>query len=139
MALLFASLPATSRLFLGVWGFDGAAEIACLCAILGAYLHIVGRRAGPPVPDPAATLDRAIQLAFSGQIDEAIAVLTSTILLSPELWQAFQYRGELYLRQQSFDAALRDLDEAIRLAPEERHLRALREQAQNPPTEIGAS
>jgi regulator of sirC expression with transglutaminase-like and TPR domain len=45
------------------------------------------------------------------------------------LWQAFQYRGELYLRQQSFDAALQDLNEAIRLAPEEPHLYILRGQA----------
>ena len=131
MALLFASMPAASKLFLGVWGFDGAAEIACLCLMLGTYFHIVGRRRGPPIPDPATTLDQAIQLASSGQIDAAIARLTETIRLSPQLWQAFQYRGELYLRQQSFDAALRDLDEAIRLAPEEPHLHELRGQAQN--------
>ena len=71
-------------------------------------------------------LDQAIQLASSGQIDPAIALLTETIRLSPQLWQAFQYRGELYLRQQSFDAALQDLNEAIRLAPEEPHLYILR-------------
>ena len=35
MAALFASMPAASKLFLGVWGFDGAAEIACLFLILG--------------------------------------------------------------------------------------------------------
>jgi regulator of sirC expression with transglutaminase-like and TPR domain len=49
------------------------------------------------------------------------------------VWQAFQYRGELYLRQQAFDAALRDLNEAIRLAPEEPHLYVLRGQAQSLP------
>jgi tetratricopeptide (TPR) repeat protein len=132
LAILFASMPAASRIFLGVWGFDGAAEIACLCLILGTYFHIVGRRRGPPIPDPATMLDQAIQLASSGQIDPAIALLTETIRLSPQLWQAFQYRGELYLRQQSFDAALQDLNEAIRLAPEEPHLYILRGQAQNP-------
>ena len=131
MALLFASMPAASKLFLGVWGFDGAAEIACLCLILGTYLHIAGRRAARAIPDPASMLDQAIQLASAGQVDEAIALLTETIRLSPQLWQAFQYRGELYLHQQSLDAALRDLDEAIRLAPEEPHLYALRGQAQN--------
>jgi tetratricopeptide (TPR) repeat protein len=129
MAILFASMPAASKLFLGVWGFDGATEIACLCLILGAYFHIVGRRAGPPVPDPATMLDQAIQLASSGRTDEAIALLTETIRLSPHLWQAFQFRGELYLLRQSFDAALQDLNEAIRLAPEEPHLYILREQA----------
>jgi tetratricopeptide (TPR) repeat protein len=128
MAALFASMPAASKLFLGAWGFDGAAEIACLFLILGTYFHIMGSRA---IPDPASMLDQAIQLAFSGQIDPAIALLTETIRLNPQLWQAYQYRGELYLRQQSFDAALRDLNEAIRLAPEEPHLYILRGQAQN--------
>ena len=132
MALLFASMPAASKLFLGVWGFDGAAEIACLCLILGTYFHIVGRRRRA-IPDPATMLDQALRLAWSGEIDEAIALLTETIRQSPQLWQAFQYRGELYLRQQRFDAALQDLNEAIRLAPEEPHLYILREQAQNLP------
>jgi tetratricopeptide (TPR) repeat protein len=132
MAALFASMPAASRLFLGVWGFDGAAEIACLFLILGTYLHIMGQRRSRAMPDPASMLDQAIQLASSGQIDEAIALLTETIRLSPHLWQAYQYRGELYLHQQSLDAALRDLDEAIRLAPDEPHLHALRKQAQSP-------
>jgi tetratricopeptide (TPR) repeat protein len=129
MAALFASMPVASKLFLGVWGFDGAVEIACLCLILGTYFHIAGRRAVRAIPDPASMLDQALQLAWSGQTDPAIALLTKTIRLCPQLWQAFQYRGELYLRQQSFDAALRDLDEAIRLAPEEAHLYGLREQA----------
>src|ERR1035441_9929699 len=44
MAFLFASMPAASKLFLGFWGFDGAAEIACLCLVLGTYLHIASRR-----------------------------------------------------------------------------------------------
>ena len=131
MAALFASMPAASKLVLGVWGFDGAAEIACLFAILGAYLHIIGRRKSRALPDPASMLDQAIQLAVSGQIDEGIALLTETIRLNPELWQAFQYRGELYLHQRSLDAALRDLNEAIRLAPEEPHLQVLRGQAQS--------
>ena len=37
MALLFASMPAASKLALGTWGFDGAAEISCLCLIVGTY------------------------------------------------------------------------------------------------------
>ena len=90
------------------------------------------------MPDAASMLHQAIQLASSGQIDAAIALLTETIRLSPQLWQAFQYRGELHLRQQSFDAALRDLDEAIRLAPEEPHLYVLRWQAQSLLGESGA-
>jgi tetratricopeptide (TPR) repeat protein len=131
MALLFASMPAASKLALGTWGFDGAAEISCLCLIVGTYLHIVGRRSTPAVPDAASMLDQAIQLAVSGEIDAAISLLTQTIRLSPQLWQAFQYRGELCLRQQRFDAAIRDFTEAIRLAPEEQHLQVLRGQAQS--------
>jgi len=131
MAALFASMPAASRLFLGAWGFDGAAEIACLFLILGTYFHIMGRRRSRAVPDPASMLNQAIQLAISGQIEEALALLTETIRLNPKLWQAFQYRGEIYLLQQNFDAALRDLNEAIRLAPEEPHLHALLGQAQS--------
>jgi tetratricopeptide (TPR) repeat protein len=129
MAFLFASMPVASKLFLGVWGFDGAPEIACLCLVLGTYFHIAGRRRSAAIPDPATMLDQAIHLASSGQPDEAIALLTETIRLSPQLWQAYQYRGELYLRQQCFDAALGDLNEAIRLAPEEPHLYILRGQA----------
>jgi Flp pilus assembly protein TadD len=76
-------------------------------------------------------LNQAIQLAISGQIEEALALLTETIRLNPKLWQAFQYRGEIYLQQQNFDAALRDLKEAIRLAPEEPHLHVLLGHAQS--------
>ena len=129
--LCLPDAAAASKLFLGVWGFDGAAEIACLFVTLGAYFHIMGRRRTHAIPDPASMLNQAIQLAVSGEIETAIALLTETIRLSPQLWQAFQYRGELYLRQQSFDAALQDLNEAIRLAPEEPHLYILRGQAHN--------
>ena len=87
-----------SRIFLGGWGFDGAAEIACLCLIAGVYFHIVSRRF-PAVPDPATTLERAGERASAGRGDQAIALLTEEIRLSPQLWQAFQYRGELYLQQ----------------------------------------
>jgi len=126
MAVVFGSLPLASRIFLGGWGFDGAAEIGCLCLIVGVYFHIVSRRF-PGVPDPATILERAGQRASAGRGDQAIALLTEGIRLSPQLWQAFQYRGELYLRQDDqVDAALQDFSEAIRLAPEEPHLYLLR-------------
>jgi tetratricopeptide (TPR) repeat protein len=126
MAIVFGSLPLASRIFLGGWGFDGAAEIGCLCLVMGAYFHLVSRRF-PSVPDPATILERAGQHASMGRGDEAIALLTEGIRLSPQLWQAYQYRGELYLRQGNQDAAaLRDFSEAIRLAPQEPHLYALR-------------
>jgi tetratricopeptide (TPR) repeat protein len=126
MAVVFGSLPVASRIFLGGWGFDGAAEIGCLCLFAGVYFHIASRRF-PVVPDPATTLEQAGERAFAGQSDEAIALLTEEIRLSPQVWQAFQYRGELYLRQGGkVDAALQDFSEAIRLAPREPHLYLLR-------------
>jgi len=74
-------------------------------------------------------LDRAIQLAVNGRVDDAITLLTEVLRLSPRLWQAFQYRGELYLAQQRADAALEDFDAAIDLAGNEPHLCRLREKA----------
>jgi len=130
MSLLLASLPIASRLFLGGWGFEDAAWLACLCMFIGAYFQIVSRRRFPPLPDPAAMLDQAIQLASSQRTSQAIALLTEAIRLSPRLWQAFQYRGVLYLsREDSVAAALGDFEEAIRLAPGEAHLYELRGQA----------
>jgi tetratricopeptide (TPR) repeat protein len=127
MALVFGSLPLASRLFLGVWGFDGAAEIACLLLILGAYFHIVSRWRSPTIPDPAAMLDQASQLASSGRIDRAIALLTRAIHQSPQFWQAFQHRGELHLQQEdSVPLALEDFSAAIHLAPREPQLYLLR-------------
>ena len=135
-ALLFGSLPVAGRLVLGNWAFTGAAEIGCLFLIAAAYLHFVS---GPPfstAPDPAMALDQAGQLVAQGQVEEAIALLTETIRHSPKLWQAFQYRGELYLGARNDAAsAWRDFSEAIRLAPDEAHLYALREQARVSETE----
>ena len=129
MAAVFGSLPLASRIFLGNWGFDGAAEIGCLCLFAGIYFHIAGRRYRV-VPDPASILERAGQYASEGRIDRAIAVLSEAIRLSPELWQAYQYRGELYLRQADLTgAALDDFSAALRLAPGEPHLYVLRGRA----------
>lgn len=130
VSLLFGSLPLAGRLFLGVWGFGGAVEISCILLILGTYLHFVSRRRIPTIPDPATLLDQASQLASAGRIDRAIALLTKTIRLSPHLWQAFQYRGELHMRQgDAIALAIQDFSEAIRLAPTEPHLYLLRGQA----------
>jgi len=128
LALLFASLPIAGWLFLGGWGFPGAGELSALCFLLGLYLYIRSRRASR-LPDSAALLERAIGLAASGQAGEAIAVLTKTIRLSPQFWQAFQHRGSLHLRAHAFQTAIEDFTAAIRLAPEEAHLYALRGQA----------
>jgi len=127
MAILFGSLPLASRLFLGVWGFDGAAGIACLLLIAGGYFHLVSRRKSPAMQDPAAMLDQAGQLASAGRTDRAIAVLTKAIHQSPQFWQALQHRGELYLQQEdAVPLALDDFSAAIQLAPREPHLYLLR-------------
>jgi tetratricopeptide (TPR) repeat protein len=130
VALVLGSLPFAGRLVLGIWGFGGAAELACLFLIVGAYFHFVSGGGPVTMPDPAAMLDQANQLAAEGRIDRAIALLTKTIRQSPKLWQAFQYRGELYLGLGAAAAlAVRDFSEAIRLAPNEPHLYVLRGQA----------
>jgi tetratricopeptide (TPR) repeat protein len=130
MAVLFASLPVACRIFVGAWGFEGAFEVAGLCVVLGFYFHILGRRSLPAVPDDATLLDGAIRLAIEGRTGEGIRLLTEAIHLSPRLWQAFQYRGELYLlHPETLEAALHDFNEAIRLSPMESHLYVLREHA----------
>jgi tetratricopeptide (TPR) repeat protein len=129
LSALFASLPLSSKLFVGVWGFDGAAEMSFLCLMLGTYLHFLSRRRAA-VRDGAAMMDQASQLARAGEIEGAIGLLTKAIRLNPRLWQAYQYRGELYLHRGQWEVALQDFTEAIRLAPEEPHLYELRGQAQ---------
>lgn len=117
LAGLFASLPLAGKLLLGAWGFQGAADIAFLCFVVGAYLHFVGSR-HLRTKDDAAWLEEALRLGQSGQTGEAVARLTGLIRRSPRLWQAYQYRGQLWLRQpETWEAAARDFTEAIRLAP----------------------
>jgi tetratricopeptide (TPR) repeat protein len=129
MAALFASLPLASRVFLGSWSFEGAAGIAFVCLLFGTYWHVVARRYRS-LPDPATRLEEAMEAARAGELDRAIALLTREIRLSPELWQAYQYRGELYLLlPDCAPAALQDFETAMRLAPEEVHLRRLRDHA----------
>ena len=127
LAFLFATLPLTSKLLLGSWGFDGAPGIACLCLVAAAYLYIAGRERRPPIPDSAAILDEAIRLAASGETGPALALLDEALRLSPRLWQARQYRGQMRLAEpEAAEAALQDFTEAIRLAPGEPHLYILR-------------
>jgi tetratricopeptide (TPR) repeat protein len=130
MAILFASLPVAGRLLLGEWGFPDATLLSVLCVLAAAYLYFRGRKFRA-APDPAAMLDQAIQLAASGQSGEAIALLTEAIRVSPRLWQALQYRGEMYLQLGSVEDAMKDFDQAIALAPEEAHIRVLRGYAES--------
>ena len=126
--MLFASLPIASWLFLGGWGFAGAGELSGICLMLGLYLYLRSRRARR-VPDAAAMLEKAIGLAAAGQVEQSIALLTKIIRLNPRFWQALQHRGSLFLRGNAVDQAIQDFTEAIRIAPEEAHLFALRGQA----------
>ncbi len=128
LAALLGSLPVVSWLFLGSWGFPEAAEFAVLCFLVGCYLEILSRR-WRTLRDDALVLERALSLAAEGREEEAIARLTRALRVSPRLWQAYQYRGQLRARRpETWRAALADLDEAIRLAPREGHLYALRSQ-----------
>ena len=125
---LFASLPLSARLFFGAWGFEGAGEIAAVFLVAGTYFYIVSVRV-PVLQDPAAMLDQANQFVTSGRADRAIRQLTKTIRQSPRLWQAYQYRGQLYLQQDDATRALEDFNQAIRLAPDEPALQLLRDHA----------
>ena len=114
-------------LFLGSWGFDGAPGIACLCLVAAGYLYYAGRERRPTIPDSAAILDEAIQLAAAGETALGIARLDEALRLSPRLWQARQYRGQMRLVEpDAAESALQDFTEAIRLAPGEPHLYILR-------------
>src|SRR5215469_8737509 len=75
LALLFASLPLAGKLFLGSWRFDGALDLAFLCTLAGAYLYFVGRDRRPQIPDSAAILDKALQLAGRGATRRGLALL----------------------------------------------------------------
>ncbi len=130
LAVLLGSLPLAGRLFLGAWGFPGAAELAVVCVIVASYLQLSARRYRP-IPDTALILERALSLADSGDTDTALALLTEAIRLDPRVWQAWQYRGQMRLLREEWRAALEDFEEALRLAPEEADLRLLREYAQS--------
>lgn len=130
LAILFATLPLAAKLFLGSWGFDGAPTIACFCLIAAAYFYFAGREERRAIPDSAAILEAAIRLAAAGEGGRAIGLLDHALRLSPGLWQAWQYRGEIRLAEPgAAELAVDDFSEAIRLAPGEAHLFALRSQA----------
>ncbi|MEO8597673.1 MAG: hypothetical protein ABI759_30415 [Candidatus Solibacter sp.] len=125
MGAVFTSMPLAGRIFLGGWDFEGAGAIGCVCLIAGVYFHIVSRRF-PAIPDYASILERAAEHSAAGRDRQAVILLTEAIRLDPQLWQAYQYRGELHLRHPDPQAALADFHEAIRLAPREAHLYTLR-------------
>ena len=129
LAALFASFPLAARLFLGEPAFDEALGFAGLCIAIGTYLYIRSRRQ-IHAPDPAALLDEAIRLASVGEHRRARRILDHLIDENPRFWQAFQCRGEVRTLAGEIGDALDDFDEAIRIAPDEPHLRELRAHAE---------
>ncbi len=125
LAALFVSFPVVGRLLLGEWAFEGATGIAGLWLVAGCYLHIRSRRV-KTLRDPAVMVDDALQLVGAGETRRALAVLDRTIAENPRFWQAYQCRAEVRAQLGELPAALADFDEAIRIAPEEAHLRELR-------------
>jgi tetratricopeptide (TPR) repeat protein len=103
--------------------------VACLLLLVGVYFHVRSRRYTTKA-DPATLLDNAYRLAASGRTDRALTLLTRIIRQNPKLWQAYQYRGELRLRHGEHSLAAEDFSQAIRLAPDEPHLRALLQKAE---------
>jgi tetratricopeptide (TPR) repeat protein len=127
LALIFASLPLASKLFLDSWRFDGALDLAGLCILAAAYLYFVGRDHHPQIPDSAAILDQALKLTAAGATGQGLALLDEALRLDPGLWQAWEYRGQIHLgKPGGAESALKDFTEAIRLAPDEPHLHLLR-------------
>jgi tetratricopeptide (TPR) repeat protein len=129
LAALFASFPIVGRIVLGEWAFPGAGGIAGLWLAAGSYLHVRSRRM-KTAPDPAAMLDEAIRLASIGDTPRAGPLLDRAIRENPWFWQAYQCRGEIRFTLGDTAGAAADLDEALRLAPGEPHLRELREQVE---------
>ena len=126
IGLLFASMPVAAKILLGVWGFQEAGAISIICFAIAAYLYLLSRGRLRTIPDSAEMIDRARRLAASGKVAKSILVLTKALSLDPKLWQAFQGRGELRVSLGDYRGALDDFTEAIRLAPQERHLYLLR-------------
>jgi tetratricopeptide (TPR) repeat protein len=116
-------------LLLGSWAFPEGLGLACLCGIAAAYFHIMSRRRMRALPDPAKIIEVAVELAYKGKMDQAIALLTKEIRRSPKLWQLHQYRGQLHMLNGAADLALLDINEAIQLAPNEAELYNLRDAA----------
>ena len=129
LGLLFASLPLTAKVITGYWQFEDAGALAALCFATAGYLYIRTRRF-IPAPDSAVLLGETMRWAERGRVRKAIRILTRATRMSPYFWQAYEYRGKLYLVRHKFSAALHDFEEAVTLAPHEPHLDQLRAEAQ---------
>jgi tetratricopeptide (TPR) repeat protein len=70
-------------------------------------------------PNPVYILDRARAWIRLGKFENAIADATLAIRLDPQSeWYALPVRGEAYMHQADYAHALADLDQAIKLRPD---------------------
>ncbi|HWC98847.1 MAG TPA: hypothetical protein VG456_18935 [Candidatus Sulfopaludibacter sp.] len=131
-AILFFVMALGGRILAGAWPFEGSLELSLVCLALGVLFHVAGMPRFAALPDPSSLLNQAFRVASTGRIDGAIGILSKALEENPNLWQAYQYRGELFMALQNYSAAAKDFADAIRLAPEEQHLYELRDRATAP-------
>ena len=116
-------------------GIDDARTLSWL-----AHLHILNQRSRLALPmlrkalaaDPSLSLawnDMGFALLMADKPDEGLAALDRALALDPELASAWYNRGLLFYRQHEWQAAMDDLAEAARLAPENVEIGALYQQA----------
>lgn len=88
---------------------------------IGILTAMPGLTADPPrkSEDPSSeTLRLAIEKANAGDLNQALAIFNSILKRSGRDPQALYNRGKVYLVQGLLDKARRDLDQAIKLAPD---------------------
>ncbi|MBT8129459.1 MAG: tetratricopeptide repeat protein, partial [Gammaproteobacteria bacterium] len=89
----------------------------------------IGKKTGPHGaydPHAALTPEKHIQVALQhkqeGRLSEAMRTLTMAILQHGENKDLYAVRGSLYLEQGQPTEALRDLEKALKLAPDDSEL-----------------
>jgi tetratricopeptide (TPR) repeat protein len=71
-------------------------------------------------------LDKGVEYAEQGRIDDAIAQFSEAIELDPQFGWAYHNRGFTYFLLGNYQRAIDDFDEAIRLDPQDAETRASR-------------
>ena len=70
---------------------------------------------GSPTVD--MIMERAVDAQTVGEFDTARALYDRAIMIDPDYAEAWSRRASLFLNDENFPEALRDLDEALRLEP----------------------
>jgi tetratricopeptide (TPR) repeat protein len=81
---------------------------------------IPSQNAGPKNEDPLSQLTPCNRAIAEWRYDEAVALCTQEIDLSPRSAEAYHSRGIVYYLKQNYDAAIADYDKAISLDPKGR-------------------